>query len=286
MNAFDNMLSKYKAISKEEKTNALREVMQQIALAGLSRSDFFEKAAFYGGTCLKLLYDLPRFSEDMDFSLLQENENFDLENYFSFIKDEFLSMGKTVELSKKAKRQKTNIESAFLKETSKVYDIKFQTEERVKIKIEVDIMPPLDFETENKLLLQPFSFNIRCFALPCLFAGKMHAFLFRNWKTRVKGRDWFDFEWYVQNKVPLDLNHFIARAKQFGDRNGKITNEKALKLALAERIKSVDMKSVVSDVKPFLKNSKTTEIWNRDYFLKLSKFLLIDNSFEAKTEEI
>jgi hypothetical protein len=103
----------------------------------------------------------------------------------------------------------------------------------------------------------------------------MHAFLFRNWKTRVKGRDWFDFEWYVQNKVPLDLNHFIARAKQFGDRNGKITNEKALKLALAERIKSVDMKSVISDVKPFLKNSKTIEIWNKDYFLKLAKFLLI-----------
>ena len=269
MNAFDNMLSQYKATTTEEKNNALREVMQQVVLAGLSRSDFFEKAAFYGGTCLRLFYDLPRFSEDMDFSLLQANENFDLQNYFPFIRDEFLSMGKSVELSKKEKQKKTNIESAFLKDTSQFYDIKFQTTKQVKIKIEVDILPPLNFETENKLLLQPFSFNARCFTLPSLFAGKVHAFLFRNWKIRVKGRDWFDFEWYVQNKIPLDLKHFTARAKQFGDTEGKIKDEKSLKIALAEIIKSVNINAVKSDVMPFLKNSQNTKIWSEDYFLEL-----------------
>ncbi|MDR2999698.1 MAG: nucleotidyl transferase AbiEii/AbiGii toxin family protein [Fibromonadaceae bacterium] len=269
MNAFDNMLARYKAATKEEKNNALREVMQQVVLAGLARSDFFEKAAFYGGTCLRLLYDLPRFSEDMDFSLLKVDENFDLQNYFPYIKDEFLSMGKSIELYKKEKRQKTNMESAFLKSTSQFYDVKFQTEKQVKIKIEIDTVPPLDFETENKLLLQPFSFNVRCFTLPCLFAGKMHAFLFRNWKARVKGRDWFDFEWYVQNQVSLSLKHFIARAAQFGDQSMKIKNEKLFKQALTKRIKSVDVKSVLSDVLPFLKNPKNTEIWSTDYFLEL-----------------
>jgi len=269
MNAFDDMLSQYKATTTEEKNNALREVMQQITLAGLSRSDFFEKAAFYGGTCLRLFYNLPRFSEDMDFSLLQVNKDFDLRNYFPYIRDEFLSMGKTVELSKKEKPKKTNIESAFLKDTSQFYDIKFQTAKQVKIKIEVDTSPPLDFETENKLLLQPFSFNVRCFTLPCLFAGKVHAFLFRNWKIRVKGRDWFDFEWYIKNKVPLNLKHFIARAKQFGDTGGKIKDEKDLKLALANIIKSVDINAVKNDVTPFLKNPHSTEIWSEDYFLEL-----------------
>ena len=271
MNAFDSMLARYKAVTKEEKNNAQREVMQQVVLAGLSRSDFFEKAAFYGGTCLRLLYDLPRFSEDMDFSLLKVDENFDLQNYFPFIKDEFLSMGKNIELYKKEKRQKTNMESAFLKSTSQFYDVKFQTEKQVKIKIEIDTIPPLDFETENKLLLQPFSFNVRCFTLPCLFAGKMHAFLFRNWKTRVKGRDWFDFEWYVQNQIPLSLKHFIARASQFGDQGMRIKNEKSLKQALSKRIKSADIKAVLSDVLPFLKNPKSTEIWSTDYFLELAK---------------
>jgi predicted nucleotidyltransferase component of viral defense system len=271
MNAFDSMLFQYKAISREEKINALREVMQQIVLAGLSRSDFFEHAAFYGGTCLRLFYDLPRFSEDMDFSLLRANKNFDLQNYFSFIEDEFLSMGKSIEISKKKKQQNTNIESAFLKDASQFYDIKFQTEKQVKIKIEVDILPPLNFETENKLLLQPFSFNARCFTLPCLFAGKVHAFLFRNWKNRVKGRDWFDFEWYVQNKVPLNLSHFMARAKQFGDPSGEIKDEKTLKFALAKRIRSTDINAVKGDIMPFLRNLQSVKIWDESYFLKLAQ---------------
>jgi predicted nucleotidyltransferase component of viral defense system len=269
MNVFDNMLSRYKAITREQKNNAFREVMQQIVLAGLSRSNFFEYAAFYGGTCLRLFYDMPRFSEDMDFSLLQADKNFDLQNYFPFIREEFLSMGKNVEITKKKKLLNTNIESAFLKDASLYYDVKFQTERQVKIKIEVDTLPPLNFETENKLLLQPFSFNTRCFTLPCLFAGKVHAFLFRNWKVRVKGRDWFDFEWYVQNKIPMDLKHFMARAKQFGDPDGRIKNEKSLKLALSKRIKSVDINAVKNDIMPFLKNPKDTEIWSENYFLEL-----------------
>jgi len=271
MNVFDNMLSQHKAITKEQKNNAFREVMQQIVLAGLSRSNFFEHAAFYGGTCLRLFYDMPRFSEDMDFSLLQADKNFDLKNYFPFIREEFLSVGKNIEIAKKEKLRNTNIESAFLKDTSLFYDVKFQTERHVRIKIEVDTLPPLDFETENKLLLQPFSFNTRCFTLPCLFAGKVHAFLFRNWKKRVKGRDWFDFEWYVQNKIPMDLKHFLARAKQFGDPDGIIKDEKSLKQALERRIKSVDISSVKSDVMPFLKNPQGTEIWSENYFLELAR---------------
>ena len=186
------MLSRYPIATKDDLTNATHEVMQQITLAGLYRGGFFDQAAFYGGTCLRIFHGLQRFSEDMDFSLLQADENFTLENYFEQIITEFKAVGKDVEISRKAKSAQTNIESAFLKENTEIYDLKFTTEKRIKIKIEVDTQPPLDFATEYKLLLLPFSFMTRCYSLPDLYAGKMHAFLFRNWKTRVKGRDWYD----------------------------------------------------------------------------------------------
>src|SRR5690606_19814913 len=87
----------------------------------------------------------------------------------------------------------------------------------IKIKIEVDTKPPLGFETEEKLLTKPFSFYVKCFALPHLFAGKMHALLFRKWKDNVKGRDWYDLEWYIRKGIPLSLNHFRLRAIDSGD---------------------------------------------------------------------
>lgn len=105
----------------------------------------------------------------------------------------------------KDKKNFGKVESAFLKDNTDVYDVTFQTEKSIKIKIEVDTCPPLNFKTEQKLLLQPHSFMTRCFTLPDLFAGKMHALVYRAWKNRVKGRDWYDFEWYVRHNIPLDL---------------------------------------------------------------------------------
>jgi len=121
-----------------------------------------------------------------------------------------------VEFIKKEKKKDTGIESAFLKDDTERYDLSFKTERSIKIKIEVDVNPPLDFNTEQRLLLQPFSFMTRCFTLPDMFAGKMHALLFRNWKLRVKGRDWYDFEWYIRNNVPLDFNHLQTRMVRTG----------------------------------------------------------------------
>jgi predicted nucleotidyltransferase component of viral defense system len=212
---FDQMLSRYQIVTKDDLTNATHEVMQQIALAGLYRSDFFNKAAFYGGTCLRIFHGLQRFSEDMDFSLLQADENFALENYFEPIISEFKALGKEVVINKKEKTPQTNVKSAFLKESTEIYDLQFATEKQVKIKIEVDTHPPPDFSTEYKLLLLPFSFMTRCYALPDLFAGKMHAFLFRAWKNRVKGRDWYDFEWYVRNGTALNFNHLLPCTNSF-----------------------------------------------------------------------
>ena len=195
---YDNMLSAYDVATEQQKRNAIFEVNQQVILAGLYNGGFFDVAAFYGGTCLRIFHGLQRFSEDMDFSLLAPDDKFDFTKYFQPIIDEFAIVGREVEIKKKDKKGFGKVESAFLKDNTDVYDVSFQTDKSIKIKIEVDTQPPLNFRTEQKLLLQPHSFMTRCFTLPDLFAGKMHALVYRGWKNRVKGRDWYDFEWYVR----------------------------------------------------------------------------------------
>jgi predicted nucleotidyltransferase component of viral defense system len=267
---FDKMFARYSPVTKDEKQNAAHEVMQEIALAGLYKAGFFDHAAFYGGTCLRIFHGLQRFSEDLDFSLLQANENFSLENYFEPIIAEFKALGKEIVINKKPKTTHTNIESAFLKENTEVYNLRFATEKKIKIKIEVDTQPPPDFSTEYKLLLLPFSFMTRCYSLPDLYAGKMHAFLFRNWKNRVKGRDWYDIEWYVRNNVALNFTHLQKRTEQINNFAVKKFTLNIFKKMLKERIKKTNIEMVKNDVRPFLKNPQEMDIWSTNYFLQLA----------------
>lgn len=272
MSVFDQMLSRYEIKTETDRRNASCEIMQEVVLAGLYRGGFFEQAAFYGGTCLRIFHGMNRFSEDLDFSLLRKDNTFNIESYFPTIIDEFKTIGREVSLTKKEKKKGGRVESAFLKENTTSYDLSFSTEKQLKIKIEVDVDPPLGFSTEYKLLLHPFSFMTRCFSLPDLFAGKMHALIFRTWKTRVKGRDWYDFEWYVKNGIALNFSHFQERAKQF---NGMIITREDFEILLKDRLINTDINLVKSDVKPFLKNHSSLEIWSKDYFIELSKMIRI-----------
>ena len=274
---YNQMLSRYSIKTKEDRLNAVHEVMQQICLAGLNRAGFFEKAAFYGGTCLRIFHGLARFSEDMDFSLTETDTSFNLENYFEAILNEFLLLGREVSIQKKEKKQTTNIESAFLKDSTDIVNIRFQTEPSTKIRIEVDKIPPLKFDTEHKLLLLPFSFMTRCFTLPGLFAGKMHALLFRKWRNRVKGRDWYDFEWYIRNNIPLDFNHFKERATQSEGIDFKNLSKEEFSYILQEKIRGTKIEMVKTDVRRFVLNPSELEIWSTDYFLQLAEFLTIKN---------
>lgn len=267
---FEQMMSRYPMDTANDRRNATYEVMQQVVLAGLYRGGFFEHAAFYGGTCLRIFHGLERYSEDMDFSLLVKDEAFTLERYFPAIIDECRLLGREVEITRKDKRNFGKVESAFLKDNTDVYNITFQTEKSIRIKIEVDTMPPLQFETEQRLLLQPFSFMVRCFTLPCLFAGKMHAILFRQWQNRVKGRDWYDFEWYVRRGVPLDFAHLQTRVKEF---NGMDIDKLQFQTMLRERLSQTDIRQVKADVMPFVKNPHELDIWSNDYFLQLASMI-------------
>lgn len=267
---FQNMLSAYDLSTDQAVRNATFEVNQQVILAGLYQGGFFDKAAFYGGTCLRIFHGLQRFSEDMDFSLLNPDPEFDFTMYFQPIIDEFASIGRTVDIKKKDKKNFGKVESAFLKDNTDVYDISFQTEKSIKIKIEVDTNPPLQFSTEQKLLMEPRSFMTRCFTLPDLFAGKMHALVYRAWKNRVKGRDWYDFEWYVRNRIPLDFKHLQERVKEF---NGCEKTKEEFMEDLKARLETSDIKQVKADVLPFLKNPKELDIWSSDYFLQIMNLI-------------
>lgn len=267
---YANMLSAYDLSTEQQKRNAVFEVNQQVILAGLYNGGFFDVAAFYGGTCLRIFHGLQRFSEDMDFSLMAPKEDFDFTKYFQPIIDEFAVVGREVEITKKDKKNFGKVESAFLKDTTDVYDVSFQTDKSIKIKIEVDTQPPLNFKTEQKLLMQPHSFMTRCYTLPDLFAGKMHALVSRAWKNRVKGRDWYDFEWYVRHNVPLGFMHLAERALQF---NNEVLDEETFILRLKEKLASANMNQVKSDVLPFVRNPRELEIWSNDYFVQLADMI-------------
>lgn len=269
---YEKMLSAYDQSTETARRNAIYEVSQQIVLAGLADGGFFDKAAFYGGTCLRIFHGLNRFSEDMDFTLLKEDSSFNFEQYFQPVIDQFALVGRKVEIKKKDKKCFGKVESAFLKDTTDVYDISFQTERSIKVKIEVDTVPPLKFATEQKILLQPKTFLTRCMVLPDLYAGKMHALVFRAWKNRIKGRDWYDFEWYVRNGIPLDWNHLHERILQF---NGQEMTLDEFRSALRGRLGSADISRVKEDVIPFLNNPDELDIWSNEYFMQLAEMMKI-----------
>ncbi len=265
------MVERYHPQNQNDIVSAQREAMQKIALSGLQRGGFFEHAAFYGGTCLRIFHNLPRFSEDMDFSLIEKNDTIHIENYFQPIVDEFKAAGMPVEIEKKDKKIFGRVESAFLKEDTEAYEIKFQTRKMMKVKIELDTDPPLCFDTEEKMLMEPHSFSVRCFTLPDLFAGKMHALVYRAWQRRIKGRDWYDFEWYVRNNVKLDYRHLQERIQEF---SGRTISKEEFMNELRDKLTSSNIEQVKNDVIPFMDNPQELKIWSNDYFLQLANMIV------------
>lgn len=272
-------LEEYNPKTKVEAEQALREIMQEIALAGLQRSGFFEKAAFYGGTALRVFYGLDRFSEDLDFSLLEVNQNFSLEPYLKGIVSEFSALGMIISVREKIKTPLSNIDSAFLKSETTWKELILENiipqaglgiRPNIKIKLEVDTEPPLGFETEEKLLLKPYSFYVKCFSLPDLFAGKMHALLFRKWKQRVKGRDWYDMEWYIKRGIPINLDHFLIRARDSGDWKKKTITQNQFRQLLQIKINTLSFNHVREDIVRFIRDDKGLEIWSPKYFNDLA----------------
>ncbi len=280
--ALETMLAKYRMESSADSIHALREVMQELALLGLWRAKFFEHAAFYGGTALRILYGLDRFSENMAFSLRKPNVAFSLDRYLPSVEKELTAWGFHVVVQRKEKTKTSPIESAFLKAHTKDELLVIETSEElaaqvhcnslIKIKIEVDTDPPSDFETETRFCLQPIPFSVLAYSPPSLFAGKMHALLCRSWKNRVKGRDWYDFVWYVGRGTALDLNHLEQRMRQSGHyTNTEPLTEPNFRDILTAKIHSLDVAQAKNDVAKFLKSEDEVSIWSKAFFLAVAE---------------
>lgn len=281
--AVKEMLEKYQIQSVAEAENALKEVIQEIALLGLHRANFFEKAAFYGGTALRILYGLPRYSEDLDFTLFKPDKNFRLQPYFSAVSKEFEAYGFKVEIEAVDKAISSDVESAFIKANTKIHLLKIeslsgfgsqiQTNAKVQIKFEIDSDPAVKFKYETRYLLAPTNFPIISLQKPDLFAGKLHALLFRKWKTRIKGRDFYDYVWYLKNSTPVRLEYLCEKAIQSGHlkSESELQTTNQLKDLIIERINSVDIERAKQDVLPFIKNSQELDTWNKDFFLQITE---------------
>ncbi len=273
--AISRMLEKYSPGTYDEFDNALREIIQQAALFGLWRSKFFERAAFYGGTALRILYGLDRFSEDMDFSLKAPDPSFRLEEYGEYLCRELSSFGFEIEML--SRRKNTEIESAFLKGNTLTHLLLVGAPESVtnglhpdrtfKIKLEVDTDPPGGFSTESKYLLRPVPFSIISYQLPDMFAGKLHAVLCRKWKNRVKGRDWYDMVWYLANHPEVRISHLSEKMRQSGDLPAGIAlTPKLLFEHLEQAIENLSVEQAKADVLPFLENPAVLDVWSKKFF--------------------
>ncbi len=280
----EEMLKYYQTNNLTDKKNAMKEIIQEIVLCGLSRAGFFNKAAFYGGTALRIFYGLNRFSEDLDFSLTSPEPDFDLSSYFPVLKKEVTSWGLNVDISLKEKNTDSAIRSAFLKGNTMEHMLVFYASESlksgisrdevIKIKFEVDTMPPEGAGYENKYRLLPSPYEVKMYDMPSLFAGKVHAVICRAWKQRVKGRDLYDYIFYLSRNAALNLPHLKARLVQSEawDPEKDLSIEDTRNL-LFSRFDSIDFENAKNDVRPFIRDTDSLNIWSADFFKQITSNL-------------
>ena len=273
----ETMLARYNPKNNKERENAIKEILQEIALAGLSRGGFFNKAAFYGGTCLRIFHGLNRFSEDLDFALLDNDSSFKLEDYFPSLKKEFISYG--IEINIEAKKKEGEVQSAFLKGNTLMLMMTFfpKDEEvkrivdnqRMKIKFEIDTDNPLGGITEYKYKMLPAPYEVRIFDEATLFSGKIHAILCRSYKNHVKGRDYYDYLFYIGKGAKINLPYLENKLKNTGGiiRDDEILTLDRVKELLEDKFSNVDYESAKEDVSNFIENKESLNIWKKELFL-------------------
>ena len=277
----EQMIQTYKAHTVYDQKNAMKEVMQEIVLCELSRAGFFSKAAFYGGTALRIFYGLDRFSEDLDFSLMRAEDDFEIQSYFPALEKAVRAYGLNVMIDDKQKSSDSNIQSAFLKANTKEHLLMFYSADKefsgvsntelTKIKFEIDVNPPEYATFERKYRLQPVPYEVNLYDASSLFAGKLHAVIGRAWKTRVKGRDLYDYVFYLSKGISFNRKHLRARLLQ----SGHIKEDTKFELSdiqnmLRDRFDLIDYKQAKGDVIPFIRDTGVLDIWSADFFKQIT----------------
>ena len=275
-------LEDYRCTNAEEEMNAIREILQEMILAGLSRTDFFVKAAFHGGTQLRIFEGVRRFSEDLNFALVSQDQSFQLLPYLEKVSEELAAVGVMMEVRDKSKASVT-VKKGFLKNDSLVtiLDLRFVggrgtpgTPPKILIKMEVDARPPAGATYRAQQLLFPIPASVRVFDRESAFAGKMHALLCRQY---IKGRDWFDFVWYAGVKAKLNHDLLSSALDQQGPWAGKgiATSDEWVRDRLMEVIAKMDWSAAKRDVLPFVyaTDRRSLDLWSGDFFSSLTERL-------------
>lgn len=274
----ETMLAKYEPQNARDRENALKEIIQEIALAGLSHGGFFEKAAFYGGTCLRIFHGLNRFSEDLDFALTDGDPDFRLDAFLPALIKEFRSYGIEIDAEPKKVGEEGGIQSAFLKANTLTLMMSFFPDsedakrvisnQKIKIKLEIDTDNPDGGITEFRYRVLPSPYEVRVFDETTLFAGKIHALLCRDYKHHVKGRDYYDYLFYVGKGTRINLTYLKNKLQYSGKLGpGEALSLKKVRDFLRERFLNVDYESAKEDVAKFITNQDSLNLWKKELFL-------------------
>lgn len=279
----EQMIEAYQPKNNEEKRNVIKEVMQEITLCALSKAGFFDVAAFYGGTALRIFYGLDRFSEDLDFSLMTKNKDFDLSTYVPSLKQIVQSFGLNVDVEIKHKTSDSFIQSAFLKGDTIEQFLLFypnnlvtgiNKNEKVKIKFEIDTMPAGLATYETKYRLLPLPYSIKLYDEASLFSGKIHAVICRSWKSRVKGRDLYDYVFYLTRNTKFNLDHLREKLieSHYISQEDRV-DVNFVKALLIARFNEIDFNDAKKDVLPFIKDTSILDIWSKEFFIAITSKL-------------
>lgn len=283
-NIAEQMLAQHRSETLGDKKNSIKEVVQEIILCGLSRAGFFQTAAFYGGTALRIFHGLDRFSEDLDFSLMAPDSDFRLDQYLPALEKELGAYGFRFKAEARKKTIDSDIQSAFVKGNTREHILLCYADERlarsvvgselIKVKFEVDTMPPPYAEFERQFRLLPIPYEINLYDMPSLFAGKLHAVICRAWKSRIKGRDLYDYVFYLAKGTQVNLKHLNARLTDSGFEGARedMTLDE-IKEILYRRFESIDYAQAKRDVLPFIPNPASLEVWSKEFFQSVTRSL-------------
>lgn len=273
----EQMLAQYEIKDTRDEENAIKEILQELILAALSGAGFFKEAIFCGGTALRIFYGLNRFSEDLDFSLEKPNSDFDINDYLPKVVESLKEYGINMEVQ--VKKQKAAVQSAFLKANTLEQMLYFNTsfdvghvrkDEKIKIKLEIDTNPPLGGTYEMKVGLLPSIYDVKIYDSESLFAGKLHSLLCRFWDNRIKGRDLYDFIFYLSRKTKINISFLENMMKQSGHiKEDESLDLNRIKELLRTKFNEIDYKLAIEDVTPFIKNTEELRFWGKDFFLSL-----------------
>ena len=264
-------LDKYKATGPVQEKQAIREILQELALYALWRAGFFEVAAFQGGTSLRILHGLPRFSEDLDFILKIPDPDFEWKTFLEKLLLGLQQFGLHSEAVDKSRMDQA-VKRALLKDNSvsNQLDLTFDRDHRklkLRIKLEIDVNPPKGSDFDYSYLDFPLDFEVCHQDLSSNFALKIHALLCRPY---LKGRDWYDFNWYVKQHIHPNYAHLQAALDQHGPWAGQslTVDQHWLINELLDKVTTIDWKEATEDVTRFLNvaEQRSLKLWSSRFF--------------------